>query len=87
MVLAGVGLRAMILQGRLVRPITARVSGSKRRQLQGAIARINGMTDLIGPTLFSQIFAYFISARWFLHVPDAPLLLALMLMIRAPVFA
>ena len=41
--------------------MSRRVNGSEQGQLQGALASINGMTGLIGPTLFSQIFAYFIN--------------------------
>ncbi len=40
--------------------MTRRVSSSEQGQLQGAIASINGVTGLIGPTLFTQTFAYFI---------------------------
>jgi DHA1 family tetracycline resistance protein-like MFS transporter len=141
MVMAAVGLAAMIVQGGLVRPITARVgeratlligslsgalgffvygfaprgwiyclgipfmafwglagpatqalmsrrvSGSEQGQLQGALASINGMTGLIGPMLFSQIFAYAISAGSIWHVPGAPFLLASFLMVSASTIA
>jgi DHA1 family tetracycline resistance protein-like MFS transporter len=63
--------------------MSRRVSGSEQGQLQGALASINGMTGLIGPTLFSQIFAYSIRAGSLWHVPGAPFLLASLLMITA----
>ncbi|MDH4082526.1 MAG: hypothetical protein OEU99_03150 [Nitrospira sp.] len=40
--------------------MTRRVNSTEQGQLQGAIASINGVTGLIGPTLFTQTFAYFI---------------------------
>lgn len=141
LLLAGVGVAAMIVQGGLIRPITARfgeratllagslsgaagffvygiapqgwifclgipvmafwglagpatqalmtrrVSGSEQGQLQGAIASINGVTGLIGPTLFTQVFAYFIgpSALW--HLPGAAFLLASLSLVSAAVIA
>ncbi len=130
LMMAGVGTAAMIVQGGLIRPITARfgermtllagllcgavgffvygmapegwmfclgipfmafwglsgpatqalmtrrVSRSEQGQLQGAIASINGVTGLIGPILFTQTFAHFISPDTAVHVPGAPFLLA-----------
>ena len=137
LMLAGVGVAAMIVQGGLVRPVTVwfgerltllggllsgatgffmygvapegwifclgipimafwglagpatqalmsrRVSPREQGQLQGAIASINGVTGLIGPTLFTQVFAYFIgpSAGW--SLPGAPFLLASLLLATA----
>jgi DHA1 family tetracycline resistance protein-like MFS transporter len=137
LVMAGVGLAAMIVQGGLIRPVTARlgerttllmgllcgaigfciygmapqgwmyclgipfmacwglagpatqalmsrrVSGSEQGQLQGAIASLNGMTGLIGPTLFSQTFAYFIGSSAMWHLPGAAFLLASLLLTSA----
>ena len=130
LMLAGVGVAAMLVQGVLIRPLTARygerrtllagllcgavgfaiygvapqgwmfclgipimafwglagpatqalmsrrVSASEQGQLQGATASINGVTGLIGPTLFTQIFSHFIGARSGWQVPGAPFLLA-----------
>src|SRR5262245_58911594 len=141
LMLAGVGVAAMIVQGGLIRPITARfgeratllagslsgaagffvygmapqgwifclgipvmafwglagpatqalmsrrVSGSEQGQLQGAIASINGVTGLIGPTLFTQVFAYFISPGAIWHGPGAPFLVASMSLLSAAVIA
>jgi DHA1 family tetracycline resistance protein-like MFS transporter len=138
--MAGVGVAAMIVQGGLIRPITARlgeritmlvglfcggigfavygiapegwifclgipvmafwglagpatqslmtrrVSISEQGQLQGAIASINGLTGLIGPMLFTQSFAYFIShATW--HIPGAPFLLASVMLFSSGMIA
>ena len=63
--------------------MSRRVSPREQGQLQGAIASINGVTGLIGPTLFTQVFAYFIgpSAGW--SMPGAPFLLASLLLTTA----
>ncbi len=152
LVMAGVGVAAMIVQGGLIRPITARfgerrvvltgllcgsvgffvyglasegwifclgipvmafwgltgpatqslmtrrVSSSEQGQLQGAIASINGMTGLIGPTLFTQTFAYFLRSDSVLslqpsrlstsfELPGAPFILASLMLFSAVVIA
>jgi DHA1 family tetracycline resistance protein-like MFS transporter len=141
LMMAGVGVAAMIVQGGLIRPITARfgerttllagslsgaagfftygaapegwmfclgipvmafwglagpatqalmsrrVSASEQGQLQGAIASINGVTGLIGPSLFTQVFAYFIGPGVLWHVPGAPFVLASLLLVLAAVIA
>jgi len=141
LMMAGVGVAAMIVQGGLIRPITARfgerttllagslsgaagfftygaapegwmfclgipvmafwglagpatqalmsrrVSASEQGQLQGAIASINGVTGLIGPSLFTQVFAYFIGPGVLWHVPGAPFVLASLLLVLAAAIA
>jgi MFS transporter, DHA1 family, tetracycline resistance protein len=141
LMMAGVGVAAMIVQGGLIRPITARlgerrtllagslsgaagfliygvapegwvfclgipimafwglagpatqslmsrrVGASEQGQLQGAIASINGVTGMIGPGLFTQVFAFFVGpgAGW--DVPGAPFLLASLFLITAGTIA
>jgi len=141
LMMAGVGVAAMIVQGGLIRPITARfgeratllagslsgaagffmygvapegwifclgipimafwglagpatqalmsrrVSLSEQGQLQGAIASINGVAGLLGPTLFTEVFAYFIGPGAGGHLPGAPFLLASLLLISAGAIA
>ena len=141
LMMAGVGLAAMIVQGGLIRPITSRfgeratllagslsggagffiygvapegwifclgipimafwgLSGpatqalmsrrvrlSEQGQLQGAIASINGVAGLLGPTLFTEVFAYFIGPGAGGHLPGAPFLLASLLLISAGAIA
>jgi DHA1 family tetracycline resistance protein-like MFS transporter len=141
LMMAGVGVAAMIVQGGLIRPITARfgeratllagslsgaagfflygvapegwifclgipimafwgLSGpatqalmsrrvrlSEQGQLQGAIASINGVAGLLGPTLFTEVFAYFIGPGAVGHLPGAPFLLASLLLISAGAIA
>jgi DHA1 family tetracycline resistance protein-like MFS transporter len=63
--------------------MTRRVSASEQGQLQGVNASLMGMTGLIGPALFTQVFAAFIGpgAGW--HLPGAAFLLASILMFLA----
>jgi DHA1 family tetracycline resistance protein-like MFS transporter len=67
--------------------MTRRVSHSEQGQLQGAIASLIGIAGLVGPSVFTQTFAYFISpaARW--HFPGAPFLLASCLLLLAMAIA
>jgi MFS transporter, DHA1 family, tetracycline resistance protein len=67
--------------------MSRRVSASEQGQLHGAIASINGVTGLIGPTLFTQIFAYFINADTSWRLPGAPFLLASLLLLTAAAIA
>jgi DHA1 family tetracycline resistance protein-like MFS transporter len=78
--------------------MTRRVSSSEQGQLQGAIASINGVTGLIGPTLFTQTFAYFIQTNSSLspqhsslsasvEFPGAPFILASLMLLSAAVIA
>jgi len=67
--------------------MTRRVSSSEQGQLQGAIASINGLTGLIGPTLFTQSFGHFIGPRAAWHLPGAPFLLASLMLLSAAAIA
>jgi DHA1 family tetracycline resistance protein-like MFS transporter len=71
--------------------MTRRVSASEQGQLQGAIASLSGIAGLIGPSLFTQTFAFFIrsdsSLSTSLHVPGAPFLLASLLLLLAMALA
>jgi DHA1 family tetracycline resistance protein-like MFS transporter len=58
--------------------MSRRVEGSAQGRLQGALGSMAGITGMIGPLLFTQIFAIGISSRiW--HLPGAPYLLAALL--------
>jgi DHA1 family tetracycline resistance protein-like MFS transporter len=78
--------------------MTRRISSSEQGQLQGAIGSINGMTGMIGPTLFTQTFAFFIRSSSDLSpqhsglstsvdLPGAPFVLASLLLLSAAVIA
>ena len=63
--------------------MTRRVGVSEQGQLQGANGSVRGITELIGPGLFTQSFAFFIAAGAPLHLPGAPFLLASLLLAAA----
>ena len=78
--------------------MTRHISSSEQGQLQGAIASINGVTGLIGPTLFTQTFAFFIRSNpplspqhstlsTSLDLPGAPFILASLMLLSAAVIA
>ena len=55
--------------------MSRRVEPSAQGGLQGALASMSGITGMIGPLLFTQIFAFGISSKS-LHLPGAPYWLA-----------
>ncbi len=63
--------------------MTRRVGLSEQGQLQGANGSVRGITELIGPGLFTQSFAYSIVAGNPLQLPGAPFLLASLLLAAA----
>jgi DHA1 family tetracycline resistance protein-like MFS transporter len=73
------GLAGAAAQGLMTR----RVGVSEQGQLQGANGSVRGITELIGPGLFTQSFAFFIAAGTPLHLPGAPFLLASLLLAAA----
>jgi MFS transporter, DHA1 family, tetracycline resistance protein len=73
------GLSAPPTQGMMTR----RVSSSEQGQLQGALSSLRGIAFMIGPILFTTVFASFIGANRDWHLPGAPYLLAAMLLAGA----
>ncbi|MDH4082529.1 MAG: TCR/Tet family MFS transporter [Nitrospira sp.] len=71
--------------------MTRRVNSAEQGQLQGAIASINGVTGLIGPTLFTQAFASFIRSDSVpspsFEFPGAPFILASLMLFAAAAIA
>jgi DHA1 family tetracycline resistance protein-like MFS transporter len=81
------GIVAMSLWG-LMNPalqglMTRLVGPSEQGQLQGANSSILGVANLIGPILFTQIFASFIGANRDWHQPGAPFLLSGLMLLTA----
>ena len=77
------GLSGPAMQGLMTREI----GPSDQGKLQGALASIQGVAGLIGPLLFTQIFATAIRADGPLHLPGAPYLLSALLVVVALVAA
>src|SRR5439155_19042218 len=61
--------------------MTRRVRPSEQGQLQGANASIAGLTGVIGPILFTLVFAWFISANAPATIPGMPFFVAAVLML------
>jgi MFS transporter, DHA1 family, tetracycline resistance protein len=77
------GLASPGLQGLMSR----RVAANEQGKLQGANGSITSIAGLIGPTLFTQSFAYFIDPHRALMVPGVPFYLAAALLIPALLLA
>jgi MFS transporter, DHA1 family, tetracycline resistance protein len=67
--------------------MSRRVSGSEQGQLQGANASLMGVANMLGPGLFTQVFALFIGTGGVWHLPGAAFLLAAALLVAATAVA
>jgi DHA1 family tetracycline resistance protein-like MFS transporter len=76
---APIGFVQPALQGLMTR----RVGPSEQGALQGINGSLMGLTGVIGPTLFTLIFAFFIGSQAPLNLPGAPFLLSALLMIAS----
>jgi DHA1 family tetracycline resistance protein-like MFS transporter len=63
--------------------MSSRIGPSDQGQLQGALSSLMGIAGMIGPTIFTQTFAYFIGPRLDWNLPGAPFLLAAGLLVLA----
>jgi DHA1 family tetracycline resistance protein-like MFS transporter len=77
------GLSSPAIQGLM----SKRVGPSEQGQLQGALMSLFGVAGMIGPLVFSWIFAYAIAAERRVQVPGAPYWLAAMLMVGSILIA
>ena len=59
--------------------MSRRVEASAQGRLQGALASLSGVTGMIGPLLFTQVFAFGITSTS-LHLPGAPYWLSAVLL-------
>jgi DHA1 family tetracycline resistance protein-like MFS transporter len=67
--------------------MTGLVDGTEQGRLQGALASLMGLASLIGPIVFTQTFAVFISTDVNWGLPGAPFLLAAVLIFGAMLLA
>ena len=67
--------------------MTHRVSEREQGELQGAIQSLRSIAFVIGPFLFSGIFAWFVNPKHSLHIPGAPYYLAAALLFTAMLLA
>jgi MFS transporter, DHA1 family, tetracycline resistance protein len=77
------GLSGPPMQGLMTRQVTPTEQG----QLQGALGSVRGIAFMIGPVLFTTVFASFIGPYRGWHLPGAPYLLAAALMAIATIVA
>jgi len=77
------GLSGPPMQGLMTR----QVAPTEQGQLQGALGSVRGIAFMIGPVLFSMVFASFIGPYRGWHLPGAPYLLAAALMAIATIVA
>jgi MFS transporter, DHA1 family, tetracycline resistance protein len=73
------GLSGPAAQGLMSR----RVTPSEQGELQGAIGSIRGISGMVGPLLFTWIFAKFIGSLRHWHLPGSPFLLSSFLLLTA----
>jgi DHA1 family tetracycline resistance protein-like MFS transporter len=66
--------------------MSRRVEPSAQGRLQGALGSLAGVTGMLGPVIFTQIFALGISSRGF-TLPGAPYLLSALLLGASCLFA
>ncbi len=78
-VFAFIGLYGPSVQGLMTRHVAATEQG----QLQGANGSIMALAGLVGPGMFSAVFAFFIAPHGGLQLPGAPFVLASALMLVA----
>jgi DHA1 family tetracycline resistance protein-like MFS transporter len=67
--------------------MSRRVDPSEQGQLQGATASLQAITGMIGPTLFTQVFAQSIAKEADLHVPGMAFYVASALLVLAGIIA
>jgi len=67
--------------------MTHRVSEREQGELQGAIQSLRSIAFVIGPFLFSGIFAWFINPKHSFYVPGAPYYFAAALLFTAMLLA
>lgn len=77
------GLSGPPMQGMMTR----HVGSSEQGQLQGALSSLRGIAFMIGPLVFTNVFASFIGANRDWHLPGAPYLLAAMMIAGSSVIA
>jgi DHA1 family tetracycline resistance protein-like MFS transporter len=67
--------------------MTSRVDPHEQGRLQGAVSSLASLAGIFAPTVFTQVFALFISDHAPLHLPGAPFLLSAGLLIAGLILA
>jgi DHA1 family tetracycline resistance protein-like MFS transporter len=77
------GIAGPALQG----IITGQVPGNQQGELQGGLTSLVSLTQIFGPLMMNQLFAYFSSKSAPVYFPGAPFLLAALFMLLSAIFA
>jgi MFS transporter, DHA1 family, tetracycline resistance protein len=85
----GIPLRALwgVAEAASQALMTRHVGSERQGQLQGATSSLQSLAQLVGPSLFTLTFAYFIGSAAPVTLPGAPFLLASALLIASLVIA
>lgn len=67
--------------------VTRQVSADAQGRIQGALTSLVSFAGIIGPALYTSVFAMFIGARAPVHAPGAPFLLACGMLLAAGLVA
>ena len=67
--------------------MTRRVLPSEQGRLQGAVSSLLGIAGLVGPTVYSESYAFFAAPYRGWNVPGAPFLISALLLLLATVLA
>jgi DHA1 family tetracycline resistance protein-like MFS transporter len=67
--------------------MTRHVQAAEQGQLQGANASLTGISELIGPSIFTLTFAYYVQPPHPMHDTGAPFLLSAAILLAAAVWA
>jgi MFS transporter, DHA1 family, tetracycline resistance protein len=67
--------------------MSRRVGPHEQGQVQGANGSIAGIANMIGPGVFTQVFAVAIAPEWNWHLPGAPFALAALMLVAAMIIA
>ncbi len=67
--------------------ITRQVAADEQGRAQGALSSLQSLTGIVGPGLYTSVFAYFIGEDAPVHAPGAPFLVASALVVCALVAA
>jgi len=67
--------------------VTRQVGADAQGRIQGALSSLVSLAGIVGPLLYTSVFALFISNRAPVHLPGAPFLLACVMLVGAGVVA
>ena len=67
--------------------MSRRVDPTSQGKLQGAINSLRAITGMVGPVLFTQVFAIAISPRATFHLPGAPYYMAALFLLSSLLLA